>query len=290
MNVGIFGTSYCGSTLLSYIFSKHSNVFSVGESHWLIDKHPRIYQDKNFAHCTICREKPDKKCDFFTPDFIESLTFDNIVNKIALKAQEEYQTTHVLYSDKHPYNYNRMFKTEKMDKAIILFKRPEGFIHSFLRHDKIFHKERTEKQIFNCGINAYYKINNENVQWINKRNIPVIFIFLEDFTENPEKIIQHLCCFLNIPYEANLTKYWEDNKKFHQIGGNGSPKISIFNDGRIKREYGGDTEINKWYRSIRKNIVFDQRWKKLDKAYLDILKNDRCQQVFKNLMEKRTYD
>ena len=293
MNVGIFGTSYCGSTLTSYIFTKHPKVFSVGESHWLVDKAP--YNRKKILHdnCTICRDIPNEDCDFFTREFIDTLTMNNLVEKIEQKAKEKYDVDWVMYSDKHPYNYNRLFfnVNKKMDKALVLFKRPEGFLHSFLRHYKITHPDLSERQIFDDGIRFYIKINRENQECISKNNIPVRYIFLEDLTKDPVKIIKYICDFLNIEFDNSLLQYWENNNKFHQIGGNGSPKISTFNDGRVQRAYGKDTDAHKWYRKIHKKIVFDQRWKDLDENYLDILKHHfHVQETFNKMLARRTYE
>lgn len=292
MNIGIFGISYCGSTLISYILGKHSDIFSVGESHWLIDKHPTGYPQINHALCTICRAICTEDCDFYTKDFIDSLTFLNLVEKIENKAKEKFNVKHILYSDKNLYNYDRLFHSncKSMDKAIFLFKRPEGFIHSFLRHDAKNHKDRSEEQIFNRGINLYSRTYQENRAWIEERKIPVIYIFFEDFTKNPNRIIKHLCDFLEIPYEENLTSYWDSNNKFHQVGGNTSSQISIFDDYRINEIYGTDTEENNWYRKIRKNIVFDQRWKTLNPKHLDILKNHKIQKTFQYMLDRRSYD
>jgi hypothetical protein len=289
MNIGIFGLSYCGSTMLSYIFSNHSKVFSVGESHWLVDPKPK-WCNHDTGKCIICRDFRGVECDFFTPEFRAKLTKETLPIRVAERAKELYNIDNVIYSDKNFMNYKVLFKKAKLDKAIFLFKRPEGFIHSYLRHTKHIYPEKSLYQIFRQGLVLYEQASSNNRIWLDEYKINTLYVFLEDFQRDPVKILKHICHFLGLEYEEGMEEYWNNNPTFHQIGGNSAPRLSFQSKEQVANSFFRFKEDPEWYLKINKQIVLDERWKTLEPEYLTKTQQHPSQRVFQTLMDRRTYE
>ena len=287
MNIGILGISYCGSTLLCYLLGYNDQIFSVGESHWLLDVTSKISPGTRHDSCVICREKEDKKCEFYTDEFKASLTWDNMMSKISERAKLLYNKDICLYSDKHESNYIRMLKHNKLDKAIILFKRPQGWVYSFIRHDTNIYKNLTRRQLLLMGINTYNNFYKGTIRFCKEQKLTPIFLFYEDLAAHTEDTLKRLCKEFNVEYQSKMLKYWE-NKNFHQIGGNGSPKVSMFEKDKFKQLYQGESKESKWYRKIRKKIVLDERWKtELNPQEIETIQKHQCMDLFATLKERK---
>jgi len=274
MNICILGISFCGSTLLSYILGANKDIFSVGESSWVLYTTKNSGQSKERIErankCKICQ-----KCNFWTPEFKRTLTYSNFFDSIKKRAKEKYNVDKIVYADKNHNQYNKFLKYgNQINKVILLFKRPEGFVTSYFYRDSKW----SIKQILDLYCWQY----TANLKFI--EGIDTQIIFYDDFALNPKKIVKELCNWLEVSYSDEMLEYWNRTSKTHQIAGNANPLLNFRSDERF--EYWTD----KWRRKSRKKIILDDKWKtELSKEILEEIKeNKMATSLFNKLLSLRT--
>jgi len=267
MNIGILGISFCGSTLLSFLLGANKEIFSVGESHWLV-----IHKERNCAVCNGCK--------FYTPEFKQSLTYSNLFNSIEKRVKEKYDIDKIVYSNKNANNYKKCINDNtKIDKFILLFKRPEGFVNSHIRHK--FEKKKIVT--VETALNLYHEHYIANFKISEGTDTKIIFY--DDLASQPKIILKNICDWIGVIYSDEMLSYWNVTSKTHQIGGNFSPYLAIRTDkGFLDRRNHG------WYKKVKRTIALDDRWKTELSAeqIAEIHKNNKVMKLFNKLLNLRT--
>lgn len=252
MNIGILGISFCGSTLLSFMLGANEKIFSVGESSWLI-------RNKGKRKCIICNG-----CEFFTHEFRYSLTRFNLFDSIEKRVKDKYNIDKIIYSDKSANSYLNFIRLgNPINRFIILFKRPEGFVASYIRHSLEKKQIVTVKE----SLDLYYEhyIANLNIS----KTITSKIIFYDDLILQPKIILEYICNWLKVPYSDKMISYWNITPKTHQVGGS----KNFINKGTI----------------ATKKIELDERWKTelTTKNKIEIKENEKIQKLFNKLLNLR---
>ena len=244
-NYAILGISYCGSTLLSLLLGKADNVFSVGEAHWLLHGQPQ---------CHICVDS----CVFYDSEFLKSLNWNNLTCKIGGRAKTKYGCDIVLYSDKNEKFYRQIFRRNKPDAFILLFKNPKAFVASCLKHNPA-DSLKQRKAYIRKAIRQYEIGYLFNLQYAKECNSRVVRVYYDDLLKNLSDKIKFICSELNIKYSKSLTSLNNLPEKSHQIGGNF----------RVNRDF------------LQKPIKLDDSWKKiLTKEEADMVDNSIANEIF----------
>lgn len=244
-NYAILGISYCGSTLLSLLLGKAEKVFSVGEAHWLLQGQPQCY---------ICTDG----CNFYDDSFLRSLNWDNLTHRIANRAKARYGCNIILYSDKNEKFYRQIFKHNKPDAFILLFKNPKAFVASYLKHNPT-DSPKQRRAYIKKAVRQYEVGYLLNLKYMKECGSKTVRIYYDDLLEDLPEKMKFICSELNIKYSKHLTDLEGLPEKLHQVGGNF----------RVNRDF------------LQKLIRLDDRCKKvLTKEEVSLIDNSIANEVF----------
>lgn len=277
---GIGGTSFSGTTLLSFLFGAHSQVFSTGEACQLFS-YLRNNDTKNEAvrTCSIHHDH----CNFWTPDFItqcENAHISLLYNRVQTCVPSP---TLVMHSFKGPSRYARLANGSNLDGLILLFKRPVAYYYS----TKV-HEQKTVQQ----ADNGYVKVNTQLLDLAARKKIPILPVFYDDFATHPETVLSKLCIWIGLSYEEQMIAPWNQTDRLHTIGGNAGTYMHVWDErtreGVLNSEYWEkehSEENRQWILKNFRSIKLDEKWKLLSSE--EIKEMEACtasREMFEELM------
>jgi len=271
---GIIGTSFCGSTLLSFILGSNECIFATSELNTLV-------RQKENTKCSIC----GKKCKFWTKEFVKHLSsnLDYRYNIVSEEAKAKFEKHITIISDKHPKTYKNSMWCTKFNGFITLFKRPEAYVNSCKIH-------LPKNSIIN-HLRAYTETYQQALNMKNNQ-----FIFYDDLAINPESIIEDICQKIGVVYTPTMLEFW--NYQHHTLGGNSGTHMHVWSkekrDGIINSKYWGEEyskEHTKWIKENYRSIKLDEKWKTQlsEKDKRDIKNYKESQDIFNQLLSLRKH-
>lgn len=120
--IGIVGTTYCGSTVLSRMLAAYPAVASAGEVQHILKPGGRA----KYSPCSVCYDQ----CPVFTRAMIDRCTEATLYHKVAAAFDKPI----LVVSDKSPASYRRFAEPKTME-GIVLYRRPEGYATSARRYE-----------------------------------------------------------------------------------------------------------------------------------------------------------
>jgi len=233
--VGIVGTHYCGSTFLSRLMSFGApRIASVGEIHWLVDV-PSEMTMKTWGitewrpTCTACyifRDGDVASCEMFEHPWRKEVTEETLYQTLAESAKCE-----VLFSsDKMPSIYRRFVEKDKMD-GVFLFKRPEAFVASDLRHRSWI------GVTFEESLNRWLSQNERRLSWCHDFCSSLAVMSYERLVAAYQEQTHTMCQRLSLPRFV-VPKDVSKATDWHGICGNGDAyrRGDVFIDRRWETE------------------------------------------------------
>jgi len=275
--IGILGTSYCGSTLLSFMMDCMPNVTSVGEVYAKTKEKNRLPEKPYF--CTCCR---DKGCPYITRDFVMTLRPDNVYRRFAQRFKLGEKDT-LLTSDKSYAAYEAAVPHHRLDfpaKGILMFKRPEANIKSFMTHAGL----RDNPMDFDEAVKTWTGWYQQCLVTLHRLRMPFVTVQYEDFAKNPGFELKRICDAFDIEYNYDALQYWK--YEHHQCGGNTGAHINIlgtkFTDGWWWKKQHGSPSTKYYNESYRKEITVDETWR-------DVLTTEQIENIKKSSAIQRLY-
>lgn len=282
-NIGIFGISYCGSSLLMHMLSRSDNIFSVGESHHVFEDIPHNGRNLCIIH--------GKRCKFWTDELIaKALRSDNI-SPILQNAQKAYGVDSFIFTDKNEQFYRFMQNRGlSIDVAVVLIKRPEQFVGSVFRRMEYKCCETHVQDSLKKYINGYENI----LKYLIDSNIVNKMVVRYDrLIVDAEHELKMVCGFAGVKYKSDMLRYNVIDDKTHAIGGNTAFYTSLFgSDESFKHMIGRDNfkKIHKsWYSVIRKGLLInDRKWtKELSGDELSLIRNHDATKLYNRITRKK---
>ena len=204
--IGIIGAGYSGSTVLSFMLGSLPGCKTVGEDWHLMD------ETKRRVECWCCE---DGQCPVFTPGFREGLTYRNAWERLA----GILETETLIVSDKLPFLYERYLNDNDVEiDFVLLYKRPEQFVHSSMRH--------TGNSSRLSGLQFWTNCNRQSMEFVQRHGRRYTTCSFEDLAETPRKELARICEALDLPYDAGAVEYW--NHEHHSFGGNWTAHLNIW--------------------------------------------------------------
>jgi hypothetical protein len=240
--IEILGKSFCGSTLLCFVLGSLPDVLGIGELHSIFTHGTKVAGKVQPGMCCVCWEK----CKYLTPDFLSSLTRDNIM----LSLISQFNKGIIVMSNKDVCFWMNENISDYNPAYILLFKSPEAQIKSFL------HKLNNRFDLTQC-INFYLGYEQLINYLIGSKKV-FMSVSYELLTTNLEYELKRMCNFFHLSYDPVATAYWKC--EHHVIRGNGGPYVNIRPKEGIEAECSSD-ERYAWYTEHYKKIEPDESWK-----------------------------
>lgn len=199
-HIAIGGTSFCGSTITSYILGALPGVANIGESHWLVDG-PHLT-------CSYCGEG----CQVLSREFRSQLEADEQgwYSRIAARLGEP-----VLVSSDKSEQFWRRYDPEMDFDLVALYKPIELAAAS--------HKRIMERQGRVFQVNQYlnqWAANYRKLLNLDNRGGKT-FVDAQRLYDCVSQNMPQLARALGLDYAPDALEYW--NRPFHTIGGNFNP-------------------------------------------------------------------
>jgi len=277
MSAGILGTSYSGSTLLSFILGGHDRIFATSET-------TTLKRDGYHTECTMCRFR-NISCPFWTPDLID-LCLTDMERRYATIEQAALSRLGkdiVIFSDKAPVIYKPLLEASSIDRFIVLFKRPEAFYYSYKKHRMLNNKYDTFEEILMTYIRHY-----ERDLALVDNGFPSFFLAYEDLVNDPLFWTYQVCEFLGVRFHNHMLAYWDSD--LHPLTGNLGPYMNALGaESFVGVHKAFDRSHVRWHTENRQSIVPDERWKKeLDNYTIHAIRNHKgVQSIFAELVSRR---
>ena len=205
--IGIFGASFCGSTVVNCILDGLSGVAGVGETHWI--------PEGGQQHCRAC----GPGCEFITPDFVDYLLADQ--SKWWKKWAGQMRVPTVVASEKWWAKYDQLGHP---DHGLLVYRSPAPWVVSWIHHHRIKEADvllseikPTEEELHKATL-TWATSHTNAMNWLKANNIPATVLCFEDLTSKPEQTLHHLCHQLDLPFELSALDY--QGKAHHHIAGN----------------------------------------------------------------------
>jgi hypothetical protein len=235
------GMSFTGSTLTSTMFNCVPGVIGLGEVHWLLRK-PR-------SGCNVC----GPGCSVISKLDRKNLSWGNITDKLLEASGKNILVT----SDKDSSFVEPMMEKKGFD-TIIMFKRPEAFAASGIRHENIWQPAKLSEAFPRW----YKRLQAWSKEWSRK----TVVLEYESLVTNVNKIFPLLCEALELPKPKTPIVYPPHPN--HNVMGN----VTAFMGNRYKQ----------------KPIRLDDRWRMELKPWIikKIQADVDCQYVWRQLRKK----
>ena len=295
MFCGIVGTSYCGSTMLSYMLGSSPDVFSTGE---LTHGNERLKCDDGWH--------PGEPCPIWTDSFVKKLIKNKKIRNKLLKKQAKrvLGSKVVVNPDKAPSFYIKSHKNgDDVDFLIFLFKSPHAFAYSFRVHQKNKlgkqFKHARDERLIKAACDSYFGLYHQGLQFADRYKIPYVVLSYDSLATNPRRKLKKLCKHLNVRYYPGMADYWNNSDKLHMVpAGNGGARkqfLSIDEYKKLwsKRAKGGHAayfkEHSDWFLKNYHKVTVDRKWSVyLTKNEKDIInKHKRSRDMYGKLMRMR---
>jgi len=204
----IVGTAYSGSTLIGAALNTHSRMAYVGEINRMPGYIKQYHQSKHPVGCMNCLIT-GQQCKIFSNKNIQKMgnslpvkTFDQI-RKIT---QKPIVVDGSKFIDWLRVGVNKDYSNQT--KVIILTKNPVSYLKSC--------SQRGIEPLWGEA-NAWCDTYFDAIRTCNRLGLPSLVVRLEDFSEAPERVLQHICGFVGVGYEKRML---EAKSPLHAIGGN----------------------------------------------------------------------
>jgi hypothetical protein len=229
--IGIVGTAFCGSTLVSVILDGLPEVAAVGETHCIIDK-----DMTRMWNCRTC----GNECEYLTDEFFDRLRndpsdwwkkFRQQMNMPASRHGSDdakREIKHIVASEKWFAIYDKLGLP---DQALLIWRNPVSWCCSWLMH-KAMNKRNdvtlgelnpTESDI-RGAMSKWVNFYRNALLWIRKRRIGSVFLHFESFVVDTRYELGRLCTRFGIEYSSSAIYY--TSMEHHHICGNGGVTIS----------------------------------------------------------------
>lgn len=204
-HIAIVGTSFCGSTVTSYVLGSLPGVATIGESHWLTDT-PNSGERIYCAHCGA-------GCALWTDAFRQELVDDR--RDWYVKIAQRLETSVLVSSDKTPDILERLDPGRDYD-LVVLFKPPALSAGSHLRQMRL--SGITIRMEWYLGF--WREFYSRYLDGFATKGAKV-FVNAESLYAAPESGFRALSSALRLPFEPSALEYWR--KPHHAMGGNFNP-------------------------------------------------------------------
>lgn len=221
MIIGIVGSSYCGSTLMSVILDGIPGVAAVGETHCIIDR------DMSKMHnCRTC----GNYCYYLTDDFFEELRRDRA--KWWEKFQKQFSVEHIVASEKWFSLYDTLGLP---DVVLLLWRNPASWACSWIMHSRKKVRDVTLSELkpsdreVESAVGTWVNFYLNALGWVKDRcgrgsGIRPISLCFDRFLDHPNSVLLDLCHSIGLHFSASALNYAES--AHHHICGNGGVTIS----------------------------------------------------------------
>jgi hypothetical protein len=207
--VAIYGSSYCGSTLLNVLLNAHPKIFGGGELHWL-ETNPEQ------AFCSICREV----CEFWKDERHKTFTRQGLYDRVARLAGRPVVADASKMSDWFP---EMKRENPALDfYSVLMVKHPVRHVASYVE------KARSEKHLESFGdINFTLDFLKNYYDSVFANGSVDLILRYEDFVSDTQKWTSRILKHFGLNWHDNLSN-WQ-NCEHHHIGGNVGPRAQIAN-------------------------------------------------------------
>lgn len=236
----IVGHWFCGSTLLNGLMNGVPGVAGVGELQWLVDD-PK-------TGCSACG---GRDCELVRgvcrPGLRDGNLYDRATAALGCDA--------LVTSDKVPRAIGRFIRAGEAD-GVLLFKRPEAFEASFVRH-------KSRDSIHSC----FTKFYPNALAWGSSKLKRFIVLEYEKLAAEPRLIMEELCTRLELPAPRVIE---HPPRSWHNIRGNvASLKSARYKDRPIMLDERWRTELRREHvQRIRNNGAVMDQWARLQELAL----------------------
>ena len=219
--IAIFGSSYCGSTLLNAMLNSHSRICGGGELHWCVKGKGNT--------CAICGER----CQYWTAKVRSSITAGNLYETTA----SLFQKPVVADTSKMPLWFSESLPLHASlpMSRVILVKHPVRTVASFVEKARRFPymAEYADVTTTISHLRYLYKYATDRFHFD-------FVIRYEDLVGDPEATLRGLLGVHQLGFEPAMLN-WEKASQ-HYIGGNAGPRFQaarhIKPDGKfLERKY-----------------------------------------------------
>lgn len=277
--IGILGTAYCGSTLVSIVLGRARRVLFTSEVFQILRKGP------DGTRCRICRGT----CPFWTPEFLRAChDAPDRYDRITDRARVALGCTHVVFKEGDWRVYESACREgNRFDHYILLMKRPEAYAFSCSVHEGTALAE---------SLDRYARTYRESLRFIERTGVPACVVFLDAIAERPAIEVERLCRQLDIPYSDDLVKLgWQP--WMHPLAAGNAGAFAHLDS---LEEFDADVERNPYWRRVYRDrhidwirrehgrIAPDRKWEEglSDGQKDEIARHDEANDVFTTMLRQ----
>lgn len=238
--IALMGMSFTGSTLTSTMFNCVPGVVGLGEVHWLIKKPT--------SGCNVC----GPACSVISKLNRKELSWGNLYDKLLEASGADVLVT----SDKDSSFVEPCIEKGEVD-IIIMFKRPEAFAASGIRHEGIWKVQNIPEAFAHW----YRRLDKWAHEWGNR----VVILEYEKLVENVNNIFPKLCSALDLPKPSLPIIY--PPKENHNVMGNVTAFMGPrYRERKINPDNRWRMELRPWQiKLIQQHVECQYVWKQLQK-------------------------
>ena len=245
--ITIWGSSFCGSTVMQCVLGSLPGVATSGEDHVLSDLEQ--FPD---AGCTAHRQA----CPVVTPEFVASVKVETLYEQLA----DIFGVDTLVTADKIPALYKRLLPYgDRNVMAIVLFRHPAAYAYSC--------KKREGRPTHISGsarsrATAWSRRYEDALEYLELEEIPYIVVDYVRFMSRPGKSLRSLCKWLDVPFDRGALSWWKTDH--HYLGGNDGVSFQLSGRGsvagkRYRKNFA--TEDTQFVRDNFRSLTPDESWK-----------------------------
>lgn len=281
---GIFGSSYCGSTLLNTMLNAHSQIYGGGELHWLLTEGRPV--SDYAAKCELCGDS----CPYWTKDAIQGVSKDHFYEDISDIFRKRFIVDTSKGTEWFRYIFANGRNSDVIFHPLYLVKHPMRVAASFyintserdysasIRHHRLVKKLRVlaptnllrryvEKkykiEVARRAMKLILAITDDTMNCIkNDFSAEPLVVKYEAIVSRKEEAIGEILNRAGLEFEERIERCFDE--KHHFIGGNTSVIYQFTNKWR-GHERRSDLENlrQRTYKEKRKTIFLDNKYEKV---------------------------
>jgi len=207
--VAVFGSSYCGSTLVNVMLGAHPEIFAGGELHWVLAK-------PDGTVCAICGEH----CRYWTLENRRSLTAENFYHQLS----RIFGRRIIVDSSKMHDWFGPMLPrfSDVPQSKVLIVKHPIRHAASFVEKARLGEIETKylDVDIVLYYVRVFYQVclGNHDFDRI---------IRYEDLVKDPQGILADILAPVGLQVAPGMHD-WK-SAECHMIGGNSGPRAQVSN-------------------------------------------------------------